>query len=220
MSKRELRERLTALETAVANVLGEVGRFDFYRQTLEMTLQSQQRDINRILERLSPPELEAKTKPAPELRDAEPEKQDASRRAGYPEPNRRLQPRRNSEKLVCLHVSKLVRQLAIARDTLALYADDKYWEGDRCSMLRNAAAVHALGEMASVEAASGYDTPANGDVMTVEAFRDAVSAGSLMNCDGFGYPVRDGMADSRREIRPSTADEIPEDATHVVWFNK
>lgn len=157
MKKRELRERISDLEQAYGGLVHADAQAHFYRQTLEMTLQSQQRDINRILERLEPTETKMQpAKPRPE-NDA-PEKYPAPgwpTTGPCPESNRKPDPRRqpagDSDKLLCLHVTKMTRQLAIARDTLALYADEKYWDGDHCPMLRNGAAAHALGEMAAVD---------------------------------------------------------------------
>jgi hypothetical protein len=58
------------------------------------------------------------------------------------------------------------------------------------------------------------------DVYTVEEFREHVKSGSFIDYDGHGRPVKDGMADRTMIIQPSTVDEIPEDATHIVWYNR
>lgn len=58
------------------------------------------------------------------------------------------------------------------------------------------------------------------DVMTVESFRATVAAGGFIDYDGFGYPVRGGLAASTVVVLPSRVDEIPADATHIVWFNR
>lgn len=58
------------------------------------------------------------------------------------------------------------------------------------------------------------------DVYTVEEFLSLVRAGSFIDYDGFGHPVKDGKADIDIEIKPSMPERIPEDATHIVWYNK
>jgi len=58
------------------------------------------------------------------------------------------------------------------------------------------------------------------DIMTVEDFKTAVAMGAFMDCDGFGYPSRDNLADDDIWIKPSKLEDIPEDATHIVWHNK
>lgn len=58
------------------------------------------------------------------------------------------------------------------------------------------------------------------DVYTVEEFRELCGSGSFIDYDGHGYPVKDGKADDSVMIRPSKVNEIPADATHVVWFNR
>lgn len=58
-----------------------------------------------------------------------------------------------------------------------------------------------------------------GDLMTVEEFKKAAERGSFNDMDGSGHAVK-GKKLSTEYIYPSTADKIPEDATHVMWFNK
>lgn len=58
------------------------------------------------------------------------------------------------------------------------------------------------------------------DVMEIEDFKAAVEQGAFMDYDGFGYPVKDSLADNDIRIRPSKLEDIPDDATHIVWFNK
>jgi len=59
------------------------------------------------------------------------------------------------------------------------------------------------------------------DVYTVAEFIQAVESGAFIDYDGYGHPVRDGMSDTSIVICPSTAaEDIPSDATHVVWFNR
>lgn len=58
------------------------------------------------------------------------------------------------------------------------------------------------------------------DVYTVKEFREACACGGFIDYDGYGYPVKDGKADPDVIIQPSRLGEIPDDATHIVWFNR
>lgn len=69
----------------------------------------------------------------------------------------------------------------------------------------------------------------NGDVMTVAEYLEDVADGNLMDSDGMGDVARDGLIAEPaigesgwpEWLRPSDGDRfIPEDATHVVWYNK
>lgn len=62
--------------------------------------------------------------------------------------------------------------------------------------------------------------PSWADVMTVEDFKSAVERRAFTDYDGSGCPVKDGKMDWQYTIYPSTMEVIPEDATHIVWFNK
>ncbi len=68
-----------------------------------------------------------------------------------------------------------------------------------------------------------YVTPLDrigyGDLLSVEDYRDMVEMGALIDYDGFGEPVRDGFVDKDWVVIPSH-DNIPEDATHILWFNR
>jgi hypothetical protein len=61
--------------------------------------------------------------------------------------------------------------------------------------------------------------PGEDDVYTVEEFLTHVKNGQFIDSDGFGHPVKEKLADPQWFIRPSELN-IPEDATHVVWYNK
>lgn len=65
-----------------------------------------------------------------------------------------------------------------------------------------------------------YGCGTGDDVYTVEEFRERVAKENFRDYDGFGYPVKDSKADPSIWIKPSNLDEIPSDATHIVWFNK
>jgi len=58
------------------------------------------------------------------------------------------------------------------------------------------------------------------DVYTVEEFKEFCGAGAFIDYDGFGHPVKDGFADACINIKPSRLSAIPEDATHIVWYNR
>ncbi len=67
-----------------------------------------------------------------------------------------------------------------------------------------------------------YSTPIEkgDDVMTVEEFRQSCDSGMFIDYDGYGYPVRNNMADPKCQVYPSNLSCIPSDATHIVWFNR
>ena len=58
------------------------------------------------------------------------------------------------------------------------------------------------------------------DVYTVEEFLLCCEHGAFVDYDGFGYPVRDSMSDETIVVRPSRSQDIPKDATHIVWYNR
>ena len=59
----------------------------------------------------------------------------------------------------------------------------------------------------------------NEDKMTVRKFKQYVRGGMLTDYDGFGVPYRyDEKLKGR--VYPSTLDYIPDNCTHVVWYNK
>ncbi len=66
----------------------------------------------------------------------------------------------------------------------------------------------------------GCGPPEEDDVYTVDEFRRNVSCGAFVDYDGFGYPVKNSMANPTIVIQPSRLDRIPPDATHIVWFNR
>lgn len=64
---------------------------------------------------------------------------------------------------------------------------------------------------------------ARDDLMSVQAFRDCVRSGLFTDYDGFGYPVKffEGIPKhSQVIVKPSTGQDIPADATHIVWYNR
>ena len=58
------------------------------------------------------------------------------------------------------------------------------------------------------------------DVYTIEEFLNCVKCGAFIDYDGFGFPVKDKLADESIEVKPSKIDKIPKDATHIVWYNR
>lgn len=71
-----------------------------------------------------------------------------------------------------------------------------------------------------------YKTPVgpDDDLMTVEEYLAAVKAGAIIDYDGMGAPVRDGLEAEMPGtiwIYPSQGvSAIPQDATHINWFNR
>lgn len=57
-------------------------------------------------------------------------------------------------------------------------------------------------------------------VYTVKEFRRSVAAGCLIDYDGYGHPVVEGMANPDIDITPSCAADIPKEATHILWLNR
>lgn len=58
------------------------------------------------------------------------------------------------------------------------------------------------------------------DVYTVEEFVAQCKSGAFIDYDGFGWPVKVDMADKDICVYPSRLESIPQDATHIVWFNR
>jgi hypothetical protein len=60
----------------------------------------------------------------------------------------------------------------------------------------------------------------SGAIFTVSAFCQICRDGSFLDYDGFGHPVKDKMINIAINVYPSLVHLIPEDATHIVWYNK
>ena len=58
------------------------------------------------------------------------------------------------------------------------------------------------------------------DVYTIEEFKTYCKRRMFIDYDGFGHPVKDKKSDETIDIVPSRIEDIPEDATHIVWFNR
>lgn len=63
------------------------------------------------------------------------------------------------------------------------------------------------------------DLPSYGELIDVKTFSADCCDYSLIDYDGHGHPVKDNKM-SNQIIKPSKFVEIPEDATHIMWFNK
>lgn len=59
-----------------------------------------------------------------------------------------------------------------------------------------------------------------GDLFSVKDFKEGCRCGSFTNNDGYGFPVRHGRVDRMITIKPSNINNIPQDASHIQWFNK
>lgn len=57
------------------------------------------------------------------------------------------------------------------------------------------------------------------DVYTVQEFVACCNAHAFVDYDGYGYPVRDSKAARGLIVKPSRLNQIPADATHIVWYN-
>lgn len=64
------------------------------------------------------------------------------------------------------------------------------------------------------------ESPGLGDLFTLEEYLSSCRCGAFIDYDGFGNPVKDGKADPNMDIVPSRPQDIPEDATHIWWFNR
>lgn len=66
-----------------------------------------------------------------------------------------------------------------------------------------------------------YGCGPDDDVYTIKEFRANVASNAFIDYDGHGYPVKDSLADPSIMIIPSTfEEELPNDATHIVWYNR
>jgi hypothetical protein len=73
----------------------------------------------------------------------------------------------------------------------------------------------------TVTGSYGCSPKGEDDVYTIEEFLELVECGAFIDYDGFGHPVRDSLSDEDIWVKPSTVKtSIPEDATHIVWFNR
>lgn len=59
----------------------------------------------------------------------------------------------------------------------------------------------------------------SGDLMTVEEFKKCVKGGFFIDYDGYGNPVKNNKL-MQLDIYPSKLRDIPNDATHIIWYNR
>jgi hypothetical protein len=59
-----------------------------------------------------------------------------------------------------------------------------------------------------------------GEVIGIRRFKIRVKEGEFTDNDGHGRPLRNGKMDSECLVLASQLDAIPEDATHIQWYNK
>lgn len=62
--------------------------------------------------------------------------------------------------------------------------------------------------------------PDYGDVFPLDEFVEMVESGFFIDYDGHGYPVKNNLVNNDIIVKPSKIDEIPKDATHIIWFNR
>ena len=66
------------------------------------------------------------------------------------------------------------------------------------------------------------ELPSYGELMSVEKFVEYCEDLMFIDEDGMGSPVKDNMMAGGFDnyVYPSELHNIPEDATHIMWFNK
>ena len=73
-----------------------------------------------------------------------------------------------------------------------------------------------------IEQVVGYvvKLPEYGDLLGREEFIQDVEAGCFTDYDGYGHPVKNDLMDDTITVWPSKISLLPEDCTHIIWFNK
>lgn len=66
----------------------------------------------------------------------------------------------------------------------------------------------------------GHVADGEDDIYTTDEFRACCKQGLFIDFDGSGHPVRDNLADLNIVVKPSRLENIPPDATHIVWYNR
>lgn len=61
--------------------------------------------------------------------------------------------------------------------------------------------------------------PTYGHLMTIQEFKQCVKSRGFIDYDGNGKAVKDNLA-TKKNYSPSEVNDIPEDATHFLWFNR
>jgi hypothetical protein len=58
-----------------------------------------------------------------------------------------------------------------------------------------------------------------GSEYTVAQFRQHVAAEQWTDASGYGHPMKERVMDRNYFVKPSRVDEIPKDATHIMWYD-
>ena len=59
----------------------------------------------------------------------------------------------------------------------------------------------------------------SGELFTAEEYLSMMNDGCFYD-DGYGHPMKDGKMDNEIYINPPSLMAWPEDATHIMWYNK
>lgn len=67
-----------------------------------------------------------------------------------------------------------------------------------------------------------YDSETSkwGDVMAVKEWVECCEVGGFIDYDGFGKPMKEGLVACNCILHPSIRHLIPQDATHIEWYNR
>lgn len=64
------------------------------------------------------------------------------------------------------------------------------------------------------------DIPIDATILTRVEYIESVKCHALIDYDGYGYPVDCNKMAKNFMLWPSQLEHLPEDCTHVVWFNR
>lgn len=65
------------------------------------------------------------------------------------------------------------------------------------------------------------DGDCEGDIMPVADYLKCVKNHFFIDYDGSGHPMKNGKINRGIDIIPSQgSSRIPEDATHIIWYNR
>lgn len=58
-------------------------------------------------------------------------------------------------------------------------------------------------------------------IIPIESFMNTCKWGGFIDYDGHGHPVKDGKMNGSIWVKPSNRfSSIPDDATHIAWYNR
>ena len=60
----------------------------------------------------------------------------------------------------------------------------------------------------------------HGDLFTLSDWLAMCDAGGFIDYDGYGYPVFGDKVDEDFQVWPSERANIPDQVTHILWFNR